>query len=110
MANAYQRGEDAIRLYIRVTPNAPKDAIAGLWRGADDEERLALRVAAPPDKGRANAAAGRLVAKALGLAKSAVEIVAGEKDRLKTLAIRGDPGEIAARLDALLAAAREKKS
>jgi uncharacterized protein YggU (UPF0235/DUF167 family) len=57
-----------------------------------------------PDKGKANAAVIALLAKALGLPKSAVTLVAGETARLKTLAIAGDGEALAARLVALTAA------
>jgi len=51
---------------------------------------LRLRVAAVPDKGKANAAVIALLAKALGLPKSALSITAGDTARLKTLRIDAD--------------------
>lgn len=83
----YQSVEGGFVLYARVTPGAAKNETAGLWRGPDGTERLAIRVAATPDKGRANRAVVEIFARALGLPKSAVSIRAGEKDRLKTIAI-----------------------
>ena len=74
---------------------------AGLWRGPDGTERLAIRVAAPPDKDRANRAAVETLARALGLPKSAVSIRAGAKDRLKTIAIADGSGAIAEQLASL---------
>lgn len=62
---------------------------------------LRLRVKAVPDKGKANAAAIALLAKALGLPKSAVTLVAGDTARLKTVEIEGDPVLLAARIEAL---------
>ena len=51
-----------------------------------------VRVAAPPEGGKANAAVCRVVAKALGVPKSAVRVVAGASARMKTLEIEGaDP-------------------
>ncbi|HXI86178.1 MAG TPA: DUF167 domain-containing protein [Parvularculaceae bacterium] len=102
MASAFKRGDGEIRLRIRVTPNASRESIGGLWRGADGDERLAIRVTAPPDKGRANVAVAKFIAKALGLSRSAVAVVAGEKDRLKTLAVKGDPDAIAAQIENLM--------
>ncbi len=69
----------------------------------DGTSVLRLRVAAVPDKGRANAAAIALLAKALGVPKSALTLLAGETARLKTIAIAGDGAELAARLEALVA-------
>jgi uncharacterized protein YggU (UPF0235/DUF167 family) len=53
-----------------------------------------------PDKGRANAAAIALLAKLLGVPKSAVTLIAGDTARLKTVAIAGDGAGMAARLAA----------
>ena len=77
-------------LRLRVTPNAGRDAIAGFETLADGTEVLRLRVAAVPDKGKANAAVIALLAKALGLPKSALSITAGDTARLKTLRIDAD--------------------
>lgn len=108
---AFRRlGGGAITVLVRVTPGASKDEIGGRWLGPDGEERLAVRVAAPPDKGRANQAVAALLAKALGVPKSAVAIVAGDKDRLKTVAIARDSGDIIERLEALIAKGREKSA
>ncbi|MEQ1931084.1 MAG: DUF167 domain-containing protein [Parvularculaceae bacterium] len=91
-------------MFVRVTPNARVNCIEGLWRGPGGEERLALKVAAPPDKGRANKAVIDLLAGALALPKSRLTLDAGEKDRLKTVAVAGDWREIAAALAAIVAA------
>lgn len=95
---------DGVLIRLRATPNASKDEISGLWRGPDGETRLVVRVTAPPDKGRANKAVLKLIAKTLGLPKSAVSLTGGEKDRAKTVAAAGDPAEIIARLEAIVAA------
>ncbi len=86
---------------MRASPGARQDAFAGLWRGAEGEVRLAVKVAAPPDKGKANAAIAALLAKALGLPKSAFTLASGDASRLKTLEIRTEAGGLAAALDAL---------
>lgn len=101
-ARYFSESDGALRLFLRVTPNASKDAISGLWRGPAGEQRLAVRVAAPPDKGRANKAVLKLLAKALALPKSAVSLTGGEKDRLKTVAVEGAPGAAVARLEAIV--------
>ena len=62
-----------------------------------------MRVTAVPEKGKANAALVRLLAKCLGLPRTGLEIVAGGKDRDKTVLIRhDDPAAVAARLQAAL--------
>lgn len=94
--------EGAIEVRLRVTPNASKDEIAGLWTGPEGDRRLAVRVTAPPDKGKANKAVVKLFAKALALPKSAVLLTAGQKDRLKTVAIVGACDQTAAKLELII--------
>lgn len=62
---------------------------------------LRVRVRAVPDKGKANAAVIALLAKALGVSKSAVKLVSGDTARLKTVEIEGDSATLAARIEAL---------
>lgn len=90
-----------VRLRVRVTPNAGADRIEGTELRDDGEVVLKLRVAAVPDKGKANAAVIALLAKALGVPKSAIALTAGDTARTKTLAISGDPVQLAAALEAL---------
>ena len=82
-------------LAIRVQPKAGRNEIAGRRAG-----RLLVRVTAAPEAGKANQAARKAVAKALGVAPGRVEIVRGAKSRDKDLAIEGLTGaELKARLD-----------
>jgi uncharacterized protein len=62
---------------------------------------LRVRVNAVPDKGKANAAVVALLAKALGVPKSAISVVSGETARLKTLDVVGDGRALVDRIDAL---------
>ena len=59
---------------------------------------LRLRVAAVPDKGKANAAVVALLAKALDVPKSAIAVTSGETARFKTVRIASDPGALVAAL------------
>ncbi|MBB5519404.1 DUF167 domain-containing protein [Amphiplicatus metriothermophilus] len=97
----YQAVEGGFLLQARVIPGAAKNETAGLRRGPDGTARLVVRVASPPDKGRANRAVVETLARALGLPKSAVSIRAGEKDRLKTIAIADDSAAVAEQLASL---------
>jgi uncharacterized protein YggU (UPF0235/DUF167 family) len=90
-----------IRLRLRVTPNAGADRIEGSEIRDDGTAVLRVRVAAVPDKGRANAAVIALLADALRIPKSAVTLTAGETARLKTIEVKGEPAVLIARLDAL---------
>jgi uncharacterized protein (TIGR00251 family) len=73
-----------VRVDLRVTPRAPKNQIAGVREG-----RLLVRVTAPPVDSAANDAVIALMAKALGVPKRAVRLVAGETSRNKTVEIEG---------------------
>ena len=88
------------RLTVRVQPKAASDRLDS-W-AADEAGRpfLKLRVRALPAEGAANAAVETLVAKTLGLPKSAVRVVTGAKNRLKGLDIEG-PEALAARISEL---------
>jgi uncharacterized protein (TIGR00251 family) len=52
-------------------------------------DRLRVSVTAPPADGKANAAVVATIAEALGVHRSAVEIVRGATGRRKTVRIRG---------------------
>ena len=88
-------------LHVRVTPNAGRDAIMGVESRDDGTSVLRVRVAAVPDKGRANAALMVLLAKALDVPKSSLSLVSGETGRIKALAVKGDADLLAARARAL---------
>jgi uncharacterized protein YggU (UPF0235/DUF167 family) len=84
-----------------VTPNASLDRIDGPEALADGTTVLRIRVRALPEGGRANAAVLALLAKALALPKSDLTLVAGDTARLKTVHLRGNPQDLAARVKAL---------
>jgi len=79
---------------VRVRPRASRNAIAGEREGA-----LVVRLVAPPVEGAANEALARFLGKALGVAPSAVRIVAGATGRDKLVAVAGlDAASARARL------------
>lgn len=81
------RPEDEQRgctIRLKVVPGSSRSAIAG-WLG----ERLKVRVAAPPEAGKANEAVRRLLAEALGVPPRQVAIIAGESAPEKTVRISG---------------------
>lgn len=69
------------RLAVRVTPGARTEGLAV------SEGALQAKVRAKPQDGAANAAVMRLVAKALGLPMSRVELLRGDRSRDKLLKI-----------------------
>ncbi|WP_404401106.1 DUF167 family protein [Pelagibacterium halotolerans] len=101
MPDWYKPTKNGVLVFVRVTPNASLDAVEGIEERADGTSVLKLRTRAVPDKGRANKAAIALLAKALGVAKSTLEIEAGATARLKTIGVAGDPIALAVALDAI---------
>ena len=79
---------DSVYLNIFVTPKSSKDAVDGMVAGEQGPE-LKVRVRAIPDEGKANKAACQVVAKFLGVPKSAVSVVSGSTSRHKRLEIAG---------------------
>lgn len=77
-----------IRLQLKVVPGARRSEIAG-WLG----ERLKVRVAAPPEGGRANDAVRELLAGVLGVRTRDIDIVAGHTSPEKTVEVRGVDAE-----------------
>jgi uncharacterized protein (TIGR00251 family) len=87
----------ATTITVKVVPRASSDEIVG-WRAGT----LRLRVMAPPQDNRANAAVSALLAAALGVPKRAVSIVSGHGSAHKRVAIAGlDRAQIEHRLGAV---------
>jgi uncharacterized protein (TIGR00251 family) len=74
----------ALIIRVKVQPKASSDAIVGAHAGA-----LKIRVAAAPEKGRANRAAVEFLAGKLGLRRPSISVVCGEHSRDKMFAIEG---------------------
>lgn len=70
---------------VHVTPRSGRDEVVGVTMA--DAPEVCVRVTVPPDKGKANKAACKVVASALGVPKSAVEVVSGATSRHKRLAV-----------------------
>ncbi|MGB6838537.1 MAG: DUF167 domain-containing protein [Dehalococcoidia bacterium] len=85
-----------VSLRVRVTPRSSRDEVVGWQEGV-----LRVRVQAAPVGGRANEALMRLLAEALGLARSALEVTRGHRGRDKTVRVVGlDERELKRRLAA----------
>ena len=70
-----------------MTPRSAKPGIGGWREGADGREELDVKVAEAPTDRAANDAIVKLLAKALGVSRSEVEIVAGAASRHKRVAV-----------------------
>ena len=97
-----------IRLALRVTPKARRDAVTAVESGQDGP-KLRVKVCAPPEKGKANAAVITVLAEMLDVPKSAITLIMGETGRDKLAFIVGDPNVLAARIEALRSKLEEQQ-
>ena len=75
---------DGVRFEVRVQPRASRTELAG-----SHGEAVKIRLAAPPVEGAANAELVAFLAKRLGVSRSAVRIVRGERGRDKVVEVEG---------------------
>ena len=83
-----------MRLQIKAVPGSSRNCVAG-WLG----NTLKLRVTAPAEHGKANAAIEAIIANALGVPTACARVVAGKGSPRKVVEITGlSDGEVHARL------------
>jgi uncharacterized protein len=88
------------RVEVTVSPGAARSELVG--RHGDGWK---ARVAAPPERGKANNALEELLADALGVPRERVEVVAGRSSRRKVVEVEGlEAPEVVRRLEAALTA------
>jgi uncharacterized protein (TIGR00251 family) len=78
------RETQTIRLAVKVTPNTGRNEVTGF-----KEDVLQVRIAAPPEKGKANKELVDFLSDKLGVKKSSITITRGLTSRNKVLAIEG---------------------
>ncbi|KAA0258968.1 YggU family protein [Deferribacter autotrophicus] len=74
-----------IRITLYIQPGAKKSEYTDLFNGMPK-----LKIASPPVDGAANKELIKFLSKKLGISKSKVKIISGEKSRIKTLEIDSD--------------------
>ncbi|CAG0933216.1 hypothetical protein TFLX_02971 [Thermoflexales bacterium] len=74
----------SVTFAVRVVPRSSRNQIVGVEGGA-----LKIKLTAPPVEGAANAALIEFVAEWLGVRRSAVSIVSGDKARNKLVRVKG---------------------
>ncbi|GAB4131461.1 MAG: hypothetical protein Tsb008_20270 [Rhodothalassiaceae bacterium] len=99
---------DGLAIRIKLSPGASRERFLGFEADADGRIWLKAAVTAPADRGAANAALIALLARHAGIPKSAIHIASGAGARRKRLVLRGDRGEIAHRMNALLGTFEQK--
>jgi len=84
---------DGIKISVKIIPNSSKCEIAGI---IDNSLRIKLDV--PPIEGKANEKCIKFLSKLLGVSKTSINIISGEKSKNKILYIKGNPEELAAKI------------
>jgi len=90
---------DGVIVACRLTPKGGRDAIDGAATLSDGTRVLLARVRVAPEDGKANEALLRLIADKAGVPVSRARLVAGAKNRLKQVAVTGDPAALIAKLE-----------
>ena len=72
------------RLSVRVSPNAPKNEITGFVEGV-----LRVKVAAPPEKGKANRELISFLGRVLDISPGSLDVIKGHTGRSKLIAVSG---------------------
>jgi uncharacterized protein len=90
--------DHGVRLAVRLTTRADRNALGGVVRVSDGRPALQVRVTAPPVGGAANQALIGFLADLLGLRKADISILSGATARFKVLHLSGDSTVLTARL------------
>jgi uncharacterized protein len=99
VSDLYDVSGDDVIVRVHVQPGAGRTAVAGRHGDA-----LKVRVAAPPQGGRANDAVVALIGEVLGVPAAAVTVVSGASSRSKRLRVTGlAPADVERRLELALA-------
>jgi len=102
MAGPFVIANRGVRVQLRVTPKAAENRITGVAQGGAGVTALKVKVTAAPDRGKANEAVLKLLAREWGLAKSTLKLVAGETSRSKVVLIEGDASDLMPHLESWL--------
>ncbi len=93
-----RRLDEGVILWIKARPGAKQNALRGVHNGM-----LRVAVTQAPEKGKANAAISKFLARLLEIPSSDVQIVKGEAQTEKQILVtRIDIKELSRKLDALL--------
>ncbi len=86
----FRETPQGLEVFLRVTPRAASNRIAGLQEDSAGGCRLKVHVTTVPEDGKANKAVIKLLAKSWKLAKTQMTVTAGATDRNKTILVTGD--------------------
>jgi uncharacterized protein (TIGR00251 family) len=79
-----EQKENGVVFAVKVVPASSRTGIGGLLGGM-----LKVKVAAPPEKGKANKCLVEFLAKQLGVKKNQISIISGQTNPVKTIQAAG---------------------
>ena len=89
----YEQTTDGYILRIRVTPNASRCAIGGLFTDSQNQSYLKISLNATPEKGKANQELINFLSKLLKQSKSNFDIISGKTDHYKKILLTVQPSK-----------------
>lgn len=93
-SGAIREHSEGVTLSVRLQPGARKNEIVGLREPDDRSSVLLVRVTAPPEKGKANAALLKLLSKQLAIPRKDLSLLLGGQDRRKVVLVMGDKDRV----------------
>jgi len=98
MSLTVERWEDGAAFFVKAHAGGRRDAVSGVHDG-----QLKVEVTIAPEKGKANKAIQKLLARKLGVAASDLELLSGGTNAKKRFGVRGmSPDGLAEKLRAIL--------
>ena len=85
---AIQEVNSSVVFKVKAVPGSSRTAVGGLLDGM-----LKVKIAAPPEKGKANQCLIEFLANKLGVRKNAVSIVTGQTNPIKQVQVTGMSGQ-----------------
>lgn len=83
----YEQTPDGYILRIRVSPNASKCGIGGIYTDNFGQDFLKISLNSVPEKGKANQELIKYLSKYLKLSKTTFSLISGQTDRYKKILI-----------------------
>ena len=77
-----QESANGVVFTAKIVPGSSRTAVSGIL-----DNMIKVRVAAPPEKGKANQCLIAFLAKQLGVKKNAIEIIAGQTSPVKQVRV-----------------------
>lgn len=84
---------DSVVFTAKIVPGSSRTSIEGVL-----DDMLKIKIAAPPEKGKANKELISFLAKKLNIKKNDIQVISGQTNPVKQLSVKGVAAEIIRRL------------